>query len=366
MLTDLEQWALSLKDEEAQFLALKSASVSYLTLLSSVPTSLPVVAAVSVPSRGPLGVAIMLGDGRLVDHGQVEATDRLVSQLESVIGKHPIEALILPSAARRSSVLRQLTEGFKSLDVVKVDARALRYAQNFVVDDLPACVKEAHVLAHRLVSPQEHWLALDPVRLGLVEYQHEFELDTLGRTLRDMKTLARAEVRPEDLQPSSSGDASGRRSRPRTPPKALNPLVKSVEDLRPGMDVNGVVTNITQFGAFINIGLTHEGLVHVSELADHFVTNPNEVVAIGQQITAQVLGVDRARRRISLSMRSDRRGRPAEKVSEGAAQQRAGTPLDDIQGRGIPRASSPPRSRSSGNVSRAQALADLEALFRKK
>ncbi len=362
---DLEEWALSLKDEEAQFLALKTASMAYLRLLSSPPTTLPVVAAVSIPARGSLGVAVMLGDGRMVGQGHVDASDNVISNLESVIGKHPVEALILPSKSPRPEILRQLDDGFANLDVIKVDARAIRYATNFVVDELPVGIKEAHVLAQRLVNPQAHWLALDPVRLGLIEYQHEFELEVLGNALRDMKTLTRAKVCPDDLQPSSSADASGQRNRPRPPPKALNPLVKSVDDLRPGMDVNGLVTNITQFGAFINIGLSHEGLVHVSELADHFVNNPNEVVAIGQQVSAQVLGVDRARRRISLSMRSDRKGRVTE-GGDASQQTRPGTPLDDLQGRGIPRASSPTRNRSSGNVSRAQALADLEALFRKK
>jgi uncharacterized protein len=154
-------------------------------------------------------------------------------------------------------------------------------------------------------------------------------------------------------------------------------MLKGVDDLRPGMEINGVVTNITQFGAFLNIGLTHEGLVHVSELADHFVNDPNEVVTVGQQVKAQVLGVDRTRRRISLSLRTSNAPRPGGQANGGRPaagrdpSANGGVPLDDIPGRGRGRRGPPgggfgDRQRPPSNVSRAQALADLEALFKKK
>ena len=136
-----------------------------------------------------------------------------------------------------------------------------------------------------------------------------------------------------------------------------------------------VVTNITQFGAFLNVGLSHEGLVHVSELADHFVSDPNEVVTVGQQVKAHVLGVDRARRRISLSLRSDQRKATRPDVPKhpdriDGPPRRPGVALDDIPGRGGARPGARPsmdRGRPpAANVSRAQALADLEALFKKK
>ena len=80
--------------------------------------------------------------------------------------------------------------------------------------------------------------------------------------------------------------------------------VEKIEDVRPGMKLPGVVTNLTAFGAFVDIGVHQDGLVHVSELADRFVKNPAEVVKVHQQVMVRVLEVDLARKRISLSLKS--------------------------------------------------------------
>ena len=80
--------------------------------------------------------------------------------------------------------------------------------------------------------------------------------------------------------------------------------VEKIEDVRPGMKLPGVVTNLTAFGAFVDIGVHQDGLVHVSELADRFVKNPAEVVKVHQQVMVPVLEVDLARKRISLSLKS--------------------------------------------------------------
>ncbi len=80
--------------------------------------------------------------------------------------------------------------------------------------------------------------------------------------------------------------------------------VATLEDLQPGMKLPGVVTNVTAFGAFVDIGVHQDGLVHVSELADRFVRDPAQVVRLQQRVKVTVLEVDLARRRISLSMKS--------------------------------------------------------------
>jgi uncharacterized protein len=82
--------------------------------------------------------------------------------------------------------------------------------------------------------------------------------------------------------------------------------VRTLEDLKDGMELEGVVTNVTAFGAFVDIGVHHDGLVHVSELADRFVRDPSEVVQVGQRLQVRVLSVDLARKRVSLSARSPR------------------------------------------------------------
>lgn len=85
---------------------------------------------------------------------------------------------------------------------------------------------------------------------------------------------------------------------------AFDPNVHEIEDLREGMILPGLVSNITAFGAFVNIGVHQDGLVHISQLADKYVSSPSDVVKLGQQVMVRVVEVDLKRRRISLSMKS--------------------------------------------------------------
>ncbi len=78
--------------------------------------------------------------------------------------------------------------------------------------------------------------------------------------------------------------------------------VKTVEDLMEGMELPGIVTNITNFGAFVDIGVHQDGLIHISQLADRYVKDPNEVVHLHQHVKVRVLEVDRKRNRISLKL----------------------------------------------------------------
>jgi len=79
--------------------------------------------------------------------------------------------------------------------------------------------------------------------------------------------------------------------------------VNGIKDLRVGMKLPGIVTNITNFGAFVDIGVHQDGLVHVSQLADKFVKDPNEIVKVAQKVLVTVTEVDEARKRIALSMK---------------------------------------------------------------
>jgi uncharacterized protein len=79
--------------------------------------------------------------------------------------------------------------------------------------------------------------------------------------------------------------------------------IEKIEDLKPGMKIPGIVTNITAFGAFVDIGVHQDGLVHISQMANRFVKNPAEIVKVQQKITVNVLEVDLERNRISLSMK---------------------------------------------------------------
>lgn len=92
---------------------------------------------------------------------------------------------------------------------------------------------------------------------------------------------------------------------PREPLKAFafDPTVHEVADLRPGMILPGIVTNITNFGAFVDVGVHTKGLVHVSQMADKFVKDPTQIVALHEHVMVKVLEVDVVRERISLSMK---------------------------------------------------------------
>jgi len=79
--------------------------------------------------------------------------------------------------------------------------------------------------------------------------------------------------------------------------------VQKVEDLQPGMVLPGIVTNITNFGAFVDVGVKQDGLVHISQLADRFIKDPNDIVKLNQHVQVKVLDVDLNRNRIQLSMK---------------------------------------------------------------
>jgi uncharacterized protein len=85
--------------------------------------------------------------------------------------------------------------------------------------------------------------------------------------------------------------------------------VNEISDLSEGMELEGVVTNVANFGAFVDIGVHQDGLVHISQLADRFVEDPKEIVKVGQVVKVRVLSVDETLKRIGLSMRSLQKSR---------------------------------------------------------
>jgi len=122
-------------------------------------------------------------------------------------------------------------------------------------------------------------------RLDLSRY---VDADTGESTLRDILTEL---------------DKPGRDPRERFEAPAFRDDVRSIDDLEAGMSLAGVVTNVTNFGAFVDIGVHQDGLAHISQLADAYVGDPHSVVHAGMNVQVRVLEVDRARKRISLTMK---------------------------------------------------------------
>lgn len=112
-------------------------------------------------------------------------------------------------------------------------------------------------------------------------------------------------------------DKPGRDPRPEFKTATFKDGVEKISDLVPEMVLEGVVTNVTNFGAFVDIGVHQDGLVHISSLTDRFVKDPREVVKAGDIVRVKVLEVDAPRKRISLTMRLDEKaGQPARKQAE--------------------------------------------------
>lgn len=140
--------------------------------------------------------------------------------------------------------------------------------------------------------------------------------NNLGCTIEELinnKELKRR-LKLEDYQTSKVGmptlldimeelDKPGRDPRQSVQLFSFDPDVKSIEDLKEGQLLPGIVTNITNFGCFVDVGIKENGLVHISELADRFVSDPTQIVSIHQHVKVRVLSVDLARKRVQLSMK---------------------------------------------------------------
>lgn len=159
-----------------------------------------------------------------------------------------------------------------------------------------------------------------------------------GRDLRSLMgdSAALKSVRAQDFVTEEFGlptvrdilselEKPGRDPRPGFVTATFAEGVEDIKDLRPGMSLEGTVTNVAAFGAFVDIGVHQDGLVHVSQLADRFVKDPHEVVKAGDVVRVRVTEVDVARKRIGLTMRkdnapTDRPAREAAKPAPRAAQ----------------------------------------------
>jgi uncharacterized protein len=162
---------------------------------------------------------------------------------------------------------------------------------------------------------------------------------------RDVRTLARdgsvlKSLRPADFVDERFGlptvrdilaelEKPARDPRPAFRTASFAQGVERIEDLKPGMVLEGTVSNVAAFGAFVDVGVHEDGLVHVSQLADRFVKDPGEVVKAGDVVEVRVLEVDLKRKRISLSMRrheAPAKARPEPKAAPARPPQGAAKP----------------------------------------
>ena len=211
----------------------------------------------------------------------------------------------LNAATAAAIVARRNEQGpFKSradlLSVPRLGPKAFEQAAGFLrIRD------SAHPLDSSAVHPESY---------PIVEKMAADVGVTVADLMRD--GLARAKIRPENYVSEKVGLPTltdilaelakpGRDPRERFEAFSFQEGVNKPEDLKPGMKLPGIVTNVTAFGAFVDIGVHQDGLVHVSQLADSFVKDPATVVKPGQKVQVTVTEIDLPRNRIALSMRSN-------------------------------------------------------------
>ena len=151
-------------------------------------------------------------------------------------------------------------------------------------------------------------------------------------------------------------DKPGRDPRPEFKTAEFKEGVNEVKDLKPGMILEGTVTNVAAFGAFVDVGVHQDGLVHVSAMSRNFVADPHEVVRSGEVVKVKVMDVDVERQRIGLSLRlDDEPGQPAPTKQRGQSGQR-GQRGRDNRGKGGNRGEGKPKGRREASGSMADAL----------
>ncbi|HBF38780.1 MAG TPA: RNA-binding transcriptional accessory protein [Firmicutes bacterium] len=174
------------------------------------------------------------------------------------------------------------------------------------------------------VHPESYEIARNLLKkLGFVpeDIRDKDRLALLKLKLQDVnidKTAAELEVGKPTLKDIVDALAKpGRDPREDLPKPIFRNDVLTMEDLKPGMMVTGTVRNVIDFGAFVDIGVKQDGLVHISELSDKYVKNPNEVVAVGDIVEVRVKEVDLVRKRIALSMKKEDTGDASQKPAAG-------------------------------------------------
>ncbi|EGJ22266.1 RNA binding protein [Cereibacter sphaeroides WS8N] len=216
-----------------------------------------------------------------------------------------------PRAFEQAAGFLRIPDGTEPLDASSVHPEAYDVARRIVA----ACGRDLRSL---MAEPQR-LRALDP---------QDFTDERFGLpTVRDI--LAELEK-------------PGRDPRPTFKTATFTDGVEEISDLKPGMLLEGTVTNVAAFGAFVDVGVHQDGLVHVSQLADRFVKDPHEVVKAGDVVKVRVVEVDVARKRIGLTMRKDSADARAQ-----ASERRSAEPPRK-GGKPLPRQAAP-RETSAGN-----------------
>lgn len=253
------------------------------------------------------------------DLPQKELDQNLTSVVESAVNQVGVELntasapLLTYVSGLSSTVANKIVEyrdqngKFKNrkelLQVSKLGPKAFQQAAGFL-----RIYKEENPLDSTAIHPESYQLALSILEITGAGLE-EIGAPALAAKLGALKpavlasSLGAGEPTVKDvieclLKPH-------RDPREDLPPVVFRTDVLSIEDITPGMALTGTVRNVVDFGAFVDIGIKNDGLVHISQMADRYIRHPMEVVAVGDVVAVQVLSVDRERGKVALSMKTE-------------------------------------------------------------
>ena len=207
-----------------------------------------------------------------------------------------------PALAENIVAYRAANGDFKSrkalLKVPRLGAKAFEQAAGFL-----RVVGGKNPLDNSAVHPESYHIAERMAADAGVTVEQLLADKALRKAIRPEKYVNGEVGLPTVTDILEALDKQGLDPREQLQVFAFDPNVHTIDDLRPGMLLPGIVTNITAFGAFVDIGVKQDGLVHISQLADRYVASPADVVHLGQHVEVKVTGIDTVRNRISLTMR---------------------------------------------------------------
>ncbi len=382
VLSVLSGYLRNILDQRAETEAVRSAVTLYQKLLASAPLAEGRVGAVAVRGDGSRVGAVVVSDGDLpeLQEEMDTSTDGWENEVTGLFSVAGVEQVVVPMSSPAEDVLRRLNEALsEDYELAKVRVAALSEARKLLTEpplSLPPVVAAAVVLARRALQPVAEWERVDPVAIGLADYQQDLSEERLREALLEALGLFQLDRQSGAFVPPAARSSARKQAAAK---QRLNPLVKTLSDLRPGMTLDGIITNITRFGAFVNVGLSDEGMIHISELSTEYVQSPSDVVSIGDRVQARVLDVEPHKKRIALSLKPGPPGaddRPSEQRGRGGGDRRDGRDSRDAGGKKVPldtrlrpsRGKYGGRPRGGGqssNVNRSSALQQLENLFKK-
>ena len=211
--------------------------------------------------------------------------------------------------------------GFRSrkelLKVPKLGPKAFEQCAGFL-----RVMESPNILDHTAVHPESYQAAQRLLTLCGYTLEDVGNLSELPRRLEQIGEKKAAEECgigiPTLRDIVSELQKPGRDPRDQLPPPLLRTDVMELSDLKPGMTLSGTVRNVVDFGAFVDIGVHQDGLVHVSQITDRYIRHPSEVLSVGDIVEVTVLSVDEGKKRISLTMRKQE-GQPSQGERERSA-----------------------------------------------